>query len=190
MPGHKEKPIADMINSTLALQNKWNELILTMEKHLRAEFEAALGVPVPSSMMCDVYHLDSSAEFAAHANVEEYKKGASAIVSSVFKANWPQVALDVIDTVAGVAARIIGSGTLKVGVTADAHKLDASNQKGDKTFMVACYSVTQECTASDWRLDTNFYAASNVLAVWAPTLEHVQLISRKLEAHPKARLLL
>jgi hypothetical protein len=190
MPGHKEKAIADMINSTVELQDKWNALILKLETHLKEQFKEALGVPVPSSLMCDVYHFDSSAEFAANADVDEYKKGASAIISSVFKTNWPQVALDVIDTVAGVAGRIIGSGTLKVGVTADAHKLDANNQTGEKTFMVACYSVTQECTASDWRLNTNFYAASHVLAVWAPTMPHLTLISNRLKAHSDARLLL
>ncbi|HUN57685.1 MAG TPA: hypothetical protein VMU41_06190 [Candidatus Binataceae bacterium] len=194
MAGHKEKPIADMINSVLELQNKWNQLILTLETQVRDEFKQVLGVPVPSSMMCDVYHFDCSAQTAASADVEEYKNGANAMINTGFRANWPQLALDVVATVFSFAGKVIEAIKARDGFSpapfADVYRRDASNSKGEKkSFIIACYSVAKQCNASDWRLDRNFYAASHVLAVWAPTPPHLELISTRLARYPQTHLL-
>jgi hypothetical protein len=195
VPGHKEKSIADMINSVLELQDKWNRLILDLDTQLKQQFKETLGVTIPSSMMCDVYHFDCSAQSAANAAVEEYKKGANAMMGSAFRSNWPQLALNVVDTVSRFAGKVIEATRMNNGFSsapyADVYRREASNPKGEKkTFIVACYSVTKQCNASDWRVDTNFYAASHVLAVWAPTPPHLELISNRLARYSQARFLL
>jgi len=192
VPGHKEKSIADMINSVLELQDKWNRLILQLDAQLKQQFKETLGVTVPSSMMCDVYHFDCSAQSAANAAVEEYKNGAEAMMGSGFRSNWPQLALDVVDTVDHFAGKVIESARMNNAFSsapyAEAYKREASNPKGEKkTFIVACYSVTEQCNASDWRLDTNFYAASHLLAVWTPAMPHLELISNRLARYSQAR---
>jgi hypothetical protein len=194
MPGHKEKPIADMINSVMELQNKWNQLILTLETEVRNQFKQVTGVPVPSSMMCDVYHFDCSAQTAASADVEEYKRGANAMINTGFRANWPQLASEVVDTVSSFAGKVIDAiragGGSGAAAYADVYRRDASDSKGQKkSFIIACYSVAKQCNASDWRLDKNFYAASHVLAVWAPTPPHLELISKRLAPYSQARFL-
>jgi hypothetical protein len=184
MSGHKEKAIIDIINGSSELQDKWQALTLKMEKQIKEQFEEGFGVPLPTFIMCQLYHLDTSLTFVAHANVKEYEDGALALINTSLKSNWPAIALDVIDTVANIAKTVIGSGSIKVGVTADGHRVE---EKGE-IFYVAVYTAVQHCSAKDWKSKTDFYAASHILAVWSPTADREKIINAKLSLHPNESL--
>ena len=179
MGNHKAEPIMKIIDATSKLLAKWNQLILQMTKELYGEFYEGMGVHVPDALTADVRELNVRAQFATNTDIDDFKTGITAVVTSALKEDYPSLALDVINVASQFVTQAMGSGNLQAGVNSTSTKnvvKDVNNPNQEITFITAIYSVTEECEASQWFTSSNFFATRFVFVVWSPKENELPLI--------------
>jgi hypothetical protein len=174
MSNHTNSSIKKHIESNAQLIAKLNALQKQMFSHLVESFSENFGVKIPDASEAVVRVLQFDLVYSSDPIVSEYSAGAQQLLNSALEEDWPKVADNSLTLVEVVLNNVVGKTSINIGVNSESAKyteVDAEDPNQATTFICACMTVVQECSAKDWETSTNFYASYYVLAVWVPAQE-------------------
>ncbi|MCC5643443.1 hypothetical protein LC607_10905 [Nostoc sp. CHAB 5824] len=172
MGSHSNPVIQQHVDSTQDLVTKMNTLKTSLSTSIAEQFINDMGVSIPSVIEADVRILDYALVYSSDPTVDEYLAGAQGVLNASIAGDYPSVANKALDLVTVVASKIIGSGTVGIGLQSDSAKI--TDSQSHKTFISACYSLVEQCSSTDWNTSQNFYVSYYVFLVWEPEASAVK----------------
>jgi hypothetical protein len=165
-------------NSTLLANLE--QLTQQLQTQTLSDFQAGMGIPIPDVTEAEVRQLEYTMVYSTDPIIQEYMTGAKTLLDGVFSQNWPDVADTALDVVQTLLNNVIGSDTIQTGASNQSIRIPAGNGHGD--FVSAAFTEVEECSAKDWKTETNFYVAFYVFVVWEPSEANMAAIERSVPA--------
>lgn len=176
MSGHSNHTIQKHIESSQELLKKLNDLKSELSSNIMSQFQTDMGVPFPNIKEADVRILDYALVYSSDPNIDEYVTGAKGVLDAAIGEDYPAIANKALDIVSVVARQVIGSGNIGIGLASDSAKI---HDKGGKVFISACYSLVEQCSASNWATQTDFYISHYLFVVWEPNAQSFSIATPK-----------
>jgi len=176
MSSHSNQDLQKAIDSNSTLLTKMGALTQQLQTQLLADFEADMGVPVPSAVEAPVRQFEYSMVYSTDPIIQGYMSGAKTLLDGVFSENWPDVADKALDVVQVLLSNIITSQGIQTGASSQSMIVPPNDKHGK--LVCAAFTEIQECSATDWATQTNFYVAYYVYAVWEPEAAKMAMIER------------
>lgn len=168
------------IDSSQELIQKLADLTDSLQQQLFRDFQNTMGVAIPTAVQADVREVEYTMVYATDPVFDSYMQDAKTILDGVFAENWPDVADKALDVVGTVLNGIVGKGTIQTGLHSESGKY-SPKEDPSKSIVSACFAEVEECSASDWATESNFYVSYYAYVCWQPNATDLAAI---MEARP------
>lgn len=183
MSSHSNAEIKKHIDSNSDLIEKMSGLTKQLQGQLLGDFEATMGIPLPSAVEADVRELEYNMVYSTDPIIHEYMSGAKTLLDGAIAEDWPAVANKALDVVQVLLENVVGSSSIQTGAKSESMKIRADGKDGEHgVYISAAFTQIEECSAKDWLTETNFYVAFYAFVLWQPTPEHLDAIERNVPA--------
>lgn len=169
MSSHANKKIESHIDQSKELCDKMQKLGETLQGALQKDFETNMGCPLPNIIRAKVRATDIVLAYSTDPSVDEYINGARKLLGAALGGEKLDVINGMLDVVDVVVTRIIGSGSIQVGVHG------SSAWTGD--YVTAVFSAIQKANAKAWLTQADFYVAYYAFVVFNPAPVQAALLS-------------
>ena len=169
MGKHVNAEIGYQVKSAEELAKQMSALESRLLADLKGEFEAALGIPIPSASRAEILQLGTAMKYQTEVKQSEFLSCMAKLVQAVFTGRDAIVGTKAL-LVAGHALSDIFDGGPRVML--DFHGDSAKFENDGKVHVAAAYASTALCAQKDWNLSKDFYVSKYVFTVFQVSEPH------------------
>jgi hypothetical protein len=162
------------IDSNSELLAKMNKLTQQLQTDLLSGFQNGMGVPLPTAVEADVRELTYSMVYSSDPIVDHYMNGAKQLLDAAFTGDMLAVANKALNVVGVLLNNVIGQAAIQTGANHQSMKI----HEAGKTFVSAAWVLVEECQATSWATQSNFYLSYYAFVTWQPSEHALNAITR------------